>query len=315
MKAVVVSKPGDVSVLEIKEVATPKMKLGWNLIKVLGFGINRSEIFTRQGYSPSVTFPRILGIECVGEIVESNQFEVGTKIISFMNEMGRAYDGSYAEYTLLKDENIYPISIDFPIEKLAALPESYYTAYGSFKNLNIQPQDKVLVRGASSALGIAFLKLVKAKYPDLYIVGSSRNLNKKEMLLKEGFDDLILDIDGILNTNQCFDKILDLIGPFSIKDSISHLNEFGIICSSGQLGKQWTLMDFDPIMELKNNTYLTTFYSGNVNSEKINEMIQFIQKYQVEIAISKVYSLDQIQEAHHFIEQADFYGKVVIIDK
>lgn len=74
-------------------------------------------------------------------------------------------------------------------------------------------------------------------------------------------------------------------------------------------------MDFDPIMELKNNTYLTTFYSGNVNSEKINEMIQFIQKYQVEIAISKVYSLDQIQEAHHFIEQADFYGKVVIINK
>lgn len=96
MKAVVVSKPGDISVLEIKEVETPKMKLGWSLIKVLGFGINRSEIFTRQGYSPSVTFPRILGIECVGEIVESNQFEVGTKIISFMNEMGRAYDGSYA---------------------------------------------------------------------------------------------------------------------------------------------------------------------------------------------------------------------------
>lgn len=74
---------------------------------------------------------------------------------------------------------------------------------------------------------------MKAKYPDLYVVGSSRNLNKKEMLLKEGFDDLILDIDGTLNTNQCFDKILDLIGPFSIKDSISHLNEFGIICSSG----------------------------------------------------------------------------------
>lgn len=66
MKAVVVSRPSGVDVLEIKDVDKPQLKDGWCLVKVKGFGINHSEIFTRQGLSPSVSFPHILGIELVG---------------------------------------------------------------------------------------------------------------------------------------------------------------------------------------------------------------------------------------------------------
>ena len=71
MKAVIVSKAGDSSVLKVTQIAKPQVKSGWSLVKIMGFGINRSEIFTRQGLSPSVTFPRILGIECVGVIEET----------------------------------------------------------------------------------------------------------------------------------------------------------------------------------------------------------------------------------------------------
>lgn len=98
MKAVVVYEAGGVDKLVFQEVPKPRVKEGWSLIKVRGFGINRSEIFTRKGYSPSVEFPRILGIECVGLVEESEKFEIGTKIVSIMGEMGRAFDGSYAEY-------------------------------------------------------------------------------------------------------------------------------------------------------------------------------------------------------------------------
>ena len=67
MKAVVVSVPGGPEVLELKEVPTPEPRHGWVLIRVMAFGLNRSEMFTRQGHSGSaVAFPRILGIECVG---------------------------------------------------------------------------------------------------------------------------------------------------------------------------------------------------------------------------------------------------------
>ena len=89
MKAVVVRKAGDSNVLELIQVDKPQVKSGWSLVKVMGFGINRSEIFTRQGLSPSVTFPRILGIECVGVIEETTdeqRLPVGQKIISIMGE-------------------------------------------------------------------------------------------------------------------------------------------------------------------------------------------------------------------------------------
>ena len=66
MKAVVVSTPGGPEVLEVVERPKPVLKAGWTLVKIQGFGINHSEIFTRKGQSPSVKFPRVLGIECVG---------------------------------------------------------------------------------------------------------------------------------------------------------------------------------------------------------------------------------------------------------
>jgi NADPH:quinone reductase-like Zn-dependent oxidoreductase len=81
-----------------------------------------------------------------------------------MGEMGRAFDGGYAEYVLLPNEQIYPVSTSLSWEKLAAVPETFYTAYGAFLNLKITADSSVMVRGASSGVGIAFLKLVKGKY-------------------------------------------------------------------------------------------------------------------------------------------------------
>lgn len=78
MKAVVVTHPGEADVLEYTEATTPCVKPGWSLVKVKGFGINRSEIFTRKGYSPSVVFPRILGIECVGVVAEAHRYLEGS---------------------------------------------------------------------------------------------------------------------------------------------------------------------------------------------------------------------------------------------
>lgn len=90
MKAIQVSKPGGIEVLEYRELDIPKPKPGWSLVKILGFGVNHSEIFTRKGLSPDVVFPRILGIECVGHIVEnlSPKFEAGQLVISIMGDMG-----------------------------------------------------------------------------------------------------------------------------------------------------------------------------------------------------------------------------------
>jgi len=71
MRAYVITEPGGPDKLELQEVQTPSPRPDWVLIKNRAFGLNRSEWFTRRGDSPSVSFPRVLGIECVGEVVEA----------------------------------------------------------------------------------------------------------------------------------------------------------------------------------------------------------------------------------------------------
>ncbi|MDB5042823.1 MAG: NADPH:quinone reductase, partial [Candidatus Eremiobacteraeota bacterium] len=68
MKAIVLDAPGPAAELQVREIPVPEVRPGWVRIRVRAFGINRSELMTRLGLSTGVTFPRILGIECAGEV-------------------------------------------------------------------------------------------------------------------------------------------------------------------------------------------------------------------------------------------------------
>ena len=281
MKAVKIYQAGGPEQLIYQDVPTPDIKESWSLVKIKGFGINHSEIFTREGKSPSVQFPRILGIECVGEVAQSSTpaLAVGQKVVSIMGEMGRAFDGSYAEYVLLPNEQIYPVHTDLDWTTLAAIPETYYTAFGSLQQLRIAPQDRVLVRGAGSGVGVAFAQLLKAQFPHVVLHGSTRNPAKATRLQAVGFDEVITEADGKIQTDQSYDKILELVGPATLRDSFSHINEHGIVCNTGQLGNIWYVNNFDPIIELKNNSYLTAFNSGNVSQAKLDAMFDYIRQF------------------------------------
>jgi len=317
MKAVKIYQAGGPEQLIYQDVPTPDIKEGWSLVKIKGFGINHSEIFTHDGKSPSVQFPRILGIECVGEVAQSSTptLAVGQKVVSIMGEMGRAFDGSYAEYVLLPNEQIYPVHTDLDWTTLAAIPETYYTAFGSLQQLRIAPQDRVLVRGAGSGVGVAFAQLLKARFPHIVLHGSTRNPAKATRLQAVGFDEVITEADSKLQTDQSYDKILELVGPATLRDSFSHINEHGIVCNTGQLGNIWYVNDFDPIIELKNNSYLTAFYSGNVSQAKLDAMFDYIRQFNVKILIERVFTLEQVPEAHRFLQSADGFGKVVVMNE
>ena len=317
MKAAKIYQAGGPEQLIYQDVPMPDVKNGWSLVKIKGFGINHSEIFTREGKSPSVQFPRILGIECVGEVAQSSTptLAVGQKVVSIMGEMGRAFDGSYAEYVLLPNEQIYPVHTDLDWTTLAAIPETYYTAFGSLQQLLIAPQDRVLVRGAGSGVGVAFAQLLKAQFPHVVLHGSTRNPAKATRLQAVGFDEVITEADGKLQTDQRYDKILELVGPATLRDSFSHINEHGIVCNTGQLGNIWYVNDFDPIIELKNNSYLTAFYLGNVSQTKLDEMFDYIRQFDVKILIERMFTLEQVPEAHRFLQSADGFGKVVVMNE
>ncbi|CAJ1178302.1 Quinone oxidoreductase 1 [Companilactobacillus paralimentarius] len=315
MKAVVVEKAGGPEVLEYREVPTPQVKPGWSLVQVKGFGINHSEIFTRDGESPSVKFPRILGIECVGIVAEStsDQLKKGQKVISIMGEMGRAFDGSYAEYVLLPNEQIYPVETKLDWADLAAVPETFYTAFGSLKTMDLQATDTVMIRSGASGVGIAALHLIKAKYPHIKVTGSVRNLAKKQVLINAGYDFAIEDRNNQLITSEKYDKVLELVGPKTLRDTFNHVNPSGIVCNTGELGGQWTMDDFDPIADIHEGAYLTSLSSGEVTSAKLNEMLDYIRQYNVAVAPTKVYKLNQVREAHEYLESGHNLGKVVVI--
>src|SRR5919109_4787766 len=169
MRAAVCVGPGGPDVLEIRDVPVPAPREGWSLVQVKGAGLNRSELRTRQGHSPNVTFPRVLGIECVGIVAASTDPTLpdGTTVAAVMGEMGRQFDGGYAEYALLPNSLLMPITTTLGWEALAALPETYLTAQGSLDALGVGPsgrgpggqesggQGRLLIRGGTSSVGMA----------------------------------------------------------------------------------------------------------------------------------------------------------------
>ncbi len=109
MRAAVIYEPGGPEALKLEERPVPTPQRGWVLIKIKAFGLNRSELFTRQGHSPNVKFPRILGIEAVGVVEEApvGEFQPGQTVATAMGGMGRQFDGGYAEYTCVPAVQVF----------------------------------------------------------------------------------------------------------------------------------------------------------------------------------------------------------------
>src|SRR6266567_3968985 len=131
MKAVVLSAPGPVENLQIRELPTPEPQPGWVRIKVEAFGLNRSELHTRLGLAEGVTFPRVLGIEATGVVAAcpGGEFAPGQQVMAMMGGTGRTYDGGYAEYTCVPVTQVIPFRSDLDPATLGAVPEMLQTAY------------------------------------------------------------------------------------------------------------------------------------------------------------------------------------------
>jgi NADPH:quinone reductase len=321
MKAIVLEKPCTARELEVQEVPVPKVKPGWVLVKIKAFGINRSEIFTRQGDSPSVKLPRIIGIECAGEIEDASDssFQKGQRVVSLMGGLGRQFDGSYAEYSLIPSSQVYPIDNDFDWVKLAAIPEMYYTAYASlFDTLRLTKGETLLIRGGTSSVGLAALQL--AKSVGATVISTTRSKNKLEVLKHYGADFVLLD-NGSLSEHlfsqlpNGVEKVLELIGTVTLKSSLKLLSEHGILCMTGILGDEWVLENFEPMMDIPSGVYFTQFDSGvNFKEKLLVELFDHIEKHKIDVPIAQIFTLDEIHKAHELMESNVANGKIVVVN-
>lgn len=317
MKAIIIEKCCEAEDLHVSELPKPTAKPGWVVVKVHAAGLNHSEALLRmfEADNDYINTPIVPGIECVGEIADASdsQFQKGDKVIALMGGMGRSFNGSYAEYALLPESHVFKVDTNLDWISLAAVPETYFTAYGSlFECLYLTAEDTLLVRGATSTVGQAAIQLAKAV--GAKVIAACRKEESFEKLKGIGADYCIID-DGQLNQQLLPlkpNKILELIGPKTLRDSLLTVTHPGYVCSTGVLGNVYSITQFDPIKYIPNGVFLTGFYSNFPTYQSINNLFDLINKAQLKPLYAKVFTLDQIVEAHTLLEKGSAGGKIIL---
>ncbi len=314
MKAVVldgITKADDVKITRCK---IPEVISGWVLIKIKAFGLNHSESILRLSEIKAdyIKKPIIPGIECAGEIADASDtnFKIGQKVVALMGGMGRSYNGSYAQYALIPADHVFTVETSLSWIKLGAIPETYFTAWGSlFECLNLKPGETLLVRGATCSLGYAAIQIAKSY--GCRVIATTHKKEKLKLLDEIGADTALLD-GGSFYGKLKADKALELVGPKTLRDTMRCVKRGGIVCNTGILGGVYYLDGFDPIKEIPNGVYLTGFFSNYPSDSDIKEMVSFIEKHNIEPKIAKVFNFCDIKEALKLQDNGGFDGKIVI---
>ncbi|MFK4810130.1 zinc-binding alcohol dehydrogenase family protein [Devosia sp. ZW T5_3] len=316
MQAAVMRGPGGPEVLHIETIPVPVPKPGQVLIKVKAFGLNRSELFTRQGHSPDVQFPRVLGIEAVGvvEHAPGGEFAVGDTIATVMGGMGRQFDGGYAEFTCVPANQIRKFSSELPWEIIGAVPEMFQTAWGSvFKALDLQPGERLLIRGGSTSVGLAAAGL--ARNHGACVLSTTRQATRTALLLEHGANEAVVD-DGHLGASiEKVDKVLELVGTGTLADSLLCTRPGGVVCMAGMVGDRWAFDNFAPMDVIPNYVRLTT-YSGGVPEfmeMPLDSILADIAAGKLKVPLGPSARLSEIVVAHRWMEQNQAAGKIVVL--
>jgi NADPH:quinone reductase-like Zn-dependent oxidoreductase len=322
MRAAVVDRPGPPEVLVVRDVPRPTATADHALVRVRAAGLNRSEIMTRQGHSPGVRFPRVLGIECVGEVVEAagSGPPVGTTVAAVMGEMGRAYDGGYAEYALLPAARLMPIVTELDWATLGALPETFLTARGSLDVLALTRGRRLVIRAATSSVGMAALSLAVAD--GLEVAATTRDPDKAAALRTHGAAHVLVDRGDLPGAVRRVwpdgaDGVLDLVGGPDLLDALRATAAGGTVCNTGLLGGRWVIPQFEPLVDIPTGVRLTTYVSSTVEpgtgAVALQRIADDVAAGAYSAHLHRTFPLEEIAAAHAYMEANRATGKVVVI--
>ena len=239
MRAFVIEEPGGPEKLELREMPRPEPRDGWVLIRNRAFGLNRSEWFTRRGQSPTVKFPRVLGIECVGEVVAApgTNLSRGTRVAAMMGGMGQQFDRSYAEYVLVPSQHVFPLKTNLDWKTL----------------------------GATSSIGFATIALARAA--GLELTATTRSATRADELVAAGATHVLVDDGSIASKARAiypngFDRVLELVGATTLLDSLQAARRGGIVCMTGIHPRSF-----------KNTFHSSSLVNSNSSSDRTSPLI------------------------------------------
>src|SRR3954447_23050376 len=321
MRAVFVDAPGPPEALQTRELPLPQPRLGWVLIRVKAFGINRSELHTRLGLAQGVTFPRVLGIEATGIVAAApgGEFKEGQQVAAMMGGMGRTFDGGYAEFTSVPATQVVPFRSELDWSTLGGIPEMLQTAHGSLTvGLDAQPGQTLLIRGGTSSVGMAAAILATDR--GLTVLATTRQPDRAAPLKAIGVGHVLVD-DGDVATQaravvpDGFDAALELVGTNTLPDTLRATAVHGVVCFTGMLSNQWTVEDFYPIDYIPSGVRLTAYggEAADLPADVLQAYVDAVAAGRLTVPIHRTYALDEIAQAHADVESGVATGKLVVV--
>ena len=323
MRAIIRKSFGGPEVLTLQDLPDPETQAGRVLVEVKAFGVNHAETHMRRGEWPEAA--PVSGIECVGLVKEcvDGSFQPGQRVAALMGGMGRTINGSYAELTCPPATNVVPINSDLPWEDLAAIPESYATAWACLHgNLALSAGHTLVIRGATSALGQAALNIATHWGAD--VIATTRKRERVATLEALGakcvlFEEAELSRQLRMLHPDGVDGVLELVGNRTLLDSFAMVRRDGRLCLAGFLGGLEPISAFNPLLQMPSRVHFSFFGSfmfGTpgfpLSDVPLQGIVDRVAAGTYTAKPARVFRFDEIAEAHRVMESSTANGKLVV---
>ncbi len=323
MKAVIIEKPGDESVLKIGEVPDPKAGPGQLLIRVKYAGLNRADLMQRQGYYPPPPgASEILGMECAGEVAALGAgvsgWRVGERVMALLA------GGGYAELAAVDSGSAMKIPAAMSDEEAAAFPEVFITAFlNIFMLAEAKSGDSVLVHGGGSGVGTASILLCKEA--GVRSIVTAGNDTKCEQCLKLGADVAINYNAGPFpaavrsaTNERGADVILDSIGAAYLAPNLEALAHSGRLVLIGLMKGARAEIDLTAVLRRHLKVMGSTLRT-RPEKEKAQIIAALLARFGAALEagrlrppIYKVVPMANVADAHRMMAASEHFGKIVL---
>jgi NADPH:quinone reductase-like Zn-dependent oxidoreductase len=237
--------------------------------------------------------------------------------------MGRTRNGSYAEYTCVPVQNVFPLQTDLDWVDLAAIPESYATAWSClFANLRMKLGQVLFVRGGTSALGQAAINIARGE--DVTVITSTRSASKVALLTELGASRVLLENRKLSEVVRDaypdgIDGVLDIIGNSTLLDSLRMARKGGRVCVAGFLGG-FEPIAFDWLAHMPFGVDVNAFASLLFGTKDFPHsdipmqlIVDRVANGTYKTRPVKVFPFEQLPDAHRLMESNSANGKIVVV--
>ncbi|PHV06826.1 NAD(P)H-quinone oxidoreductase [Janthinobacterium sp. BJB412] len=323
MRAIEITQPGPADVLKLCERPMPVVKAGELLIKVHAAGVNRPDVFQRQGsYAPPPGASDLPGLEVAGEVVDGDlagsPFKKGDLVCALVQ------GGGYAEYCVAPVPQCLPVPKGWSVLEAASLPENYFTVWSNvFDRAHLSAGETLLVQGGTSGIGVTAIQLAAAMGHRVFATaGSDDKARACEALGAErGINYKTEDFAAIakaLTSERGVDVILDMVGGDYLPREISCLADDGRIGIIALLGGAKSTIDLGQVLRRRLSISGSTLrprpvaFKAAIAAQLRQRVWPMLEAGRIKPVIYRTFPLEQAAQAHALMEASTHVGKIML---